>query len=48
MSNQTDIRPQETGNDGAGKHRGGAAATEDSVTPAHGRHRREENAGSNA
>ncbi|MFD5426561.1 hypothetical protein [Streptomyces sp. NPDC127084] len=24
----------------AGKHRGGAAASEDSTTPAHGRHRR--------
>ncbi|MER0445339.1 hypothetical protein ABR738_12315 [Streptomyces sp. Edi4] len=48
MSNQTDIRPQETGNDHAGRHRGGAASTEDSVTPPHGRHRREENAPSTA
>ncbi|MFE4861689.1 hypothetical protein [Streptomyces sp. NPDC056670] len=48
MSNQTDTRPQETGSDSAGKHRGGAASTEDSATPAHGRHRREENAGRNA
>ncbi|MFF4183875.1 hypothetical protein ACFYZ9_11860 [Streptomyces sp. NPDC001691] len=47
MSNQTDIRPQETGTDSAGKHRGGAAS-EDTAAPAHGRHRREETAGSNA
>ncbi|AVZ72703.1 hypothetical protein SLUN_11380 [Streptomyces lunaelactis] len=25
---------------GAGRHRGGAATTEDSTTPSHGRHRR--------
>ncbi|MFG3287037.1 hypothetical protein [Streptomyces sp. NPDC048111] len=42
MSNQTDIRPQETETDSAGRHRGGAASTEDSMTPPHGRHRREE------
>ncbi|MFF3325874.1 hypothetical protein [Streptomyces sp. NPDC002889] len=30
---------------GAGKHRGGAAAAEDSTTPAHGRHRRPVHAG---
>ncbi|MDQ0943870.1 hypothetical protein [Streptomyces sp. V1I1] len=27
---------------GAGKHRGGAATTEESATPGHGRHRRPE------
>ncbi|MCX5382757.1 hypothetical protein [Streptomyces sp. NBC_00083] len=48
MSNQTDTRPLETGNDHEGRHRGGAAPTEDSVTEPHGRHRREENAGSTA
>ncbi|WP_438294127.1 hypothetical protein [Streptomyces sp. HUAS TT7] len=50
MSNQTDTRPQETGTgtESNGRHRGGAASTEDSATPAHGRHRREETAGSNA
>ncbi|MFI6683797.1 hypothetical protein [Streptomyces sp. NPDC050485] len=48
MSNQTDTRPQGTGNDSAGKHRGGAASTDDSATPAHGRHRRHEDANSNA
>ncbi|GGY25112.1 hypothetical protein AB0M94_05950 [Streptomyces xanthochromogenes] len=47
MSNQTDTRPQGTGSDSAGKHRGGAASTEDSGTPAHGRHRREESSGAN-
>ncbi|MFF3453797.1 hypothetical protein ACFYXH_05590 [Streptomyces sp. NPDC002730] len=31
---------------GAGKHRGGAATTEDSATPAHGRHRRPGEVGS--
>ncbi|MCT9087932.1 hypothetical protein N4G70_03540 [Streptomyces sp. ASQP_92] len=44
MSNQIDTRPQETASESAGRHRGGAASTEDSATPAHGRHRREENA----
>ncbi|MFE4366814.1 hypothetical protein ACFRMN_00910 [Streptomyces sp. NPDC056835] len=28
-----------------GKHRGGAASTEDSASPAHGRHRRPEQSG---
>ncbi|MFB6980613.1 hypothetical protein [Streptomyces scopuliridis] len=28
-----------------GKHRGGAAATEDSASPVHGRHRRPEQSG---
>lgn len=41
----TQQRPQGTSADqgelsSLGKHRGGAASTEDSMSPAHGRHRR--------
>ncbi|MFF7200700.1 MULTISPECIES: hypothetical protein [unclassified Streptomyces] len=38
----TDARPQEAEAGGAGKHRGGAARTEDYASPAHGKHRRPE------
>ncbi|MFD9791191.1 hypothetical protein ACFWXK_09580 [Streptomyces sp. NPDC059070] len=34
-----------TDSDGHGKHRGGAAATEESATEAHGRHRRQNEGG---
>ncbi|MEV7682955.1 hypothetical protein AB0O64_31055 [Streptomyces sp. NPDC088341] len=44
-SNTIQERPQATAADRDdishfGKHRGGAASTEDSMSPAHGRHRR--------
>ncbi|WP_327684539.1 hypothetical protein [Streptomyces sp. NBC_00467] len=38
----TDARPQEAEAGGVGKHRGGAARTEDYASPAHGKHRRPE------